>query len=146
MPRYFTLSQAAGLLPEVERLLRVGIEARREYELAESAMSDIQERVRMAGGMNLDRRQVLQLREDRERGARRLRESIEAVHELGVQVKDLNVGLVDFPTLYHGREVLLCWRLGERSIDHWHGLDEGFQSRKAIDLEFRQHHGGGTLH
>jgi len=59
-------------------------------------------------------------------------------------VKDLDIGLVDFPTLFRGAEVYLCWRLGEPAIQFWHGVDEGFAKRKAIDQDFRDHHNGGV--
>ena len=54
----------------------------------------------------------------------------------GVEVKDLEVGLIDFPTLFRGEEVLLCWRFGEERIEQWHGLTEGFRGKRPIDEEF----------
>jgi hypothetical protein len=50
-----------------------------------------------------------------------------------VQVKDLAIGLLDFPCQVDGRTVLLCWKLGEKQITHWHGLEEGFAGRKPVD-------------
>jgi len=52
---------------------------------------------------------------------------------LGVVVKDLDLGLLDFPALRDGEEVELCWRVGEDAVEHWHGLGEGYQGRKPID-------------
>ena len=52
---------------------------------------------------------------------------------LGVLVKDLDRGLVDFPALRDGEEVLLCWQVGEGEIAYWHGLEEGFAGRKPLD-------------
>ena len=57
-------------------------------------------------------------------------------------VKDLDVGLIDFPTLYRGEEVYLCWKLGETGIQYWHGIDEGFRGRKKIDRDFLDNHKG----
>ena len=57
---------------------------------------------------------------------------VDDLHELGVLVKDLDLGLVDFPTLRDGEEVLLCWRVGEDEIRYWHGLEEGFAGRKEL--------------
>jgi hypothetical protein len=59
---------------------------------------------------------------------------INGLQELGVLVKDLDMGLVDFPALREGEEVLLCWRLGEEEIGYWHGLEEGFAGRKELPL------------
>ena len=69
---------------------------------------------------------------------------MERINNWGVQVKDLDTGLIDFPTLYKGREVLLCWKLGEERIAYWHGVEEGFRGRKAIDDEFREEHRGSA--
>ena len=52
---------------------------------------------------------------------------------MGVQIKDLDIGLLDFPCLVEGKVVLLCWKLGEETITHWHGTDEGFAGRKVVD-------------
>lgn len=146
MPRYFSLEQASRLLPEVERLLRLAIHARSVYEEADQAISDLQERVQTMGGVVVDISKARQMQELREDGARGLKEAIDSITELGVQVKDLDTGLVDFPTTYRGEEVLLCWRLGEARIGHWHALEEGLRGRKPIDAEFRQNHGGGGVH
>ena len=146
MPRYFSHEQASRLLPEVERLLRLAIHSRSVYEEADAAISALLQRVQAMGGIVVDISKARMLQETREQGAEQLREAIEAINELGVQVKDLDVGLVDFPTLYRGEEVLLCWRLGEPRIGHWHGLEEGVRGRKSIDAEFMQNHGGGGVH
>jgi hypothetical protein len=50
-----------------------------------------------------------------------------------VQVKDLGIGLLDFPCEVDGQKILLCWKLGEKAITHWHGIAEGFAGRKPID-------------
>jgi len=72
-----------------------------------------------------------------------LQSSFEMLKTLGVQVKDLEIGLVDFPTVYRGRDVLLCWKMGEPDIAWWHGAEEGYRGRKPIDAEFELNHGPG---
>jgi len=57
------------------------------------------------------------------------------LEELGVTVKDLDSGLLDFPSLRHGAEVELCWRVGEDAVAYWHGIGEGFAGRKPIDWD-----------
>jgi hypothetical protein len=146
MPRYFSHQQASRLLPEVERLLRAALNARTRYEEAEQELAGVQDRIRMMGGVSVDRERIRGFGHAREEAAREMKESIESMTELGVQIKDLNIGLVDFPTLYREEEVLLCWRLGEPMISHWHGLEEGFRGRKPIDSEFLDHHRGGGSH
>jgi hypothetical protein len=58
---------------------------------------------------------------------------VERLEELGVVVKDLDLGLVDFPSEREGEEVFLCWHVGEESVAFWHGLEEGYAGRKPID-------------
>ena len=65
----------------------------------------------MMGGSRINRDDVISLRERRETLATRLRDAIESIQEFGCQIKDLDIGLIDFPTLYNGVEVLLCWKL-----------------------------------
>jgi hypothetical protein len=146
MPRYFSHEQATRLLPEVERLLRLAIHARMVREEADQAITALRQRVQAMGGIVVDVSKARLFQQSREEGAKHLKEAFEAIKELGVQVKDLDSGLVDFPTTYRGEEVLLCWRLGEPRIGHWHGLEEGFRGRKPIDTEFLRNHGGGGVH
>ncbi len=67
---------------------------------------------------------------------------LETFEQSGVLVKDLEKGLADFPTLLRGEEVYLCWKLDEDAIKFWHGTNEGFAGRKAIDQDFLDHHEG----
>jgi hypothetical protein len=143
MPKRFTLAQAQSLIPRVDRLLREAIALKSGYVQAERAFQSIGERIVLMGGMILDRDRFLQARSRRESEAERLRNAVEQLQDLGCLVKDLDTGLVDFPTLFRGREVYLCWKLGERSIEFWHGVDEGFRGRKTIDRDFRDHLDGG---
>jgi len=70
-----------------------------------------------------------------EREARELAQAIDAVVELGLQVKDIDEGLVDFPALRHGETVLLCWMLGEDHVAHWHTIEDGFAGRRPLPLD-----------
>jgi hypothetical protein len=57
------------------------------------------------------------------------------IQDMGIQVKDLTIGLIDFVALRDGREVYLCWKYGEESIQFWHEIEAGFQGRQLIDWE-----------
>ena len=92
--------------------------------------------------MVVDRTRVLAARSQRDESGTRLQRCLEQVQETGCVVKDLDIGLVDFPTLFQGREVYLCWKLGEEDITFWHGIEEGFAGRKPIDREFLDNHEG----
>ena len=67
-----------------------------------------------------------------EREAGGIARCVEGIQELGGMVKDVGEGLVDFLARREGQDVLLCWRLGEDEIEHWHGLEEGFAGRKPL--------------
>jgi hypothetical protein len=142
MAKRFTLAEAQRLIPELDRLLRQALDAKSEYQDAEQVIHEFSERVMMMGGVMVDRDRALTARARRDDAASRLREGIEAVLGTGCLVKDLDIGLVDFPTLFRGTEVYLCWRLGESGITFWHGVDEGYRGRKPIDQDFLDHHQG----
>jgi hypothetical protein len=142
MSRRFTLAEAQSLIPRVDRLLRQAIEMKGAYDEAEKQIQAFQERVMMMGGVSVDRERAVEERTRRDGAAAQLRSSIEQVQEVGCLIKDLDIGLIDFPTLYRGNEVYLCWKLGEGGIEYWHGVEEGFRGRKKIDRDFLEHHQG----
>ena len=142
MPRYFTLQQAEKLLPEVESAIRDAIHQKSVYQQAEEEWQGFASRVTMLGGVRVDHSEVLDIKRRRESSAERLKAALEKIQDYGCVVKDLDIGLIDFPTLFHGEEVYLCWKLGESGIEFWHGVHEGFRGRKAIDAEFLAEHRG----
>ncbi len=142
MPKRFTLVEAQKLLPRLDTLLREAIGLKNELEEAGGALKALQERLMMMGGVVVDRERALAVRQRRDAAAARLKAAVEAVQETGCIIKDLDIGLVDFPTLFRGVEVYLCWKLGEDAIGFLHGVDEGFRGRKAIDRDFLDHHEG----
>lgn len=143
MPRRFTLAEAQRLIPRVDRLLREAIEFKASYDEAEKSIQAFQERVMMMGGLTVDRERAVDARTRRDGAAAQLRNAIEQVQQAGCLIKDLDTGLIDFPTTYRGVEVYLCWKLGEDGIEFWHGVDEGFRGRKPIDQDFLDNHQGG---
>ena len=73
-----------------------------------------------------------------------MQESIAEIDSIGVQVKDLESGLLDFPCRVDDEVVLLCWRMGESSIEHWHTMESGFQGRRPVDERFRRRTGSSS--
>ena len=142
MPRYFTLAEAERLLPEVERALRDALFHKAEYQKADDELDQHHHRIRMSGGMRVDRETHLAMRARRDTSAAALKDALERVQKIGAVVKDLDIGLIDFLTRYGGREVCLCWKLGEDRIGFWHTTDEGFRGRQVIDEEFVNNHRG----
>lgn len=143
VPRFFTLLEAEGFLPEVERLLRSSIQAKHDYESGEAELNQIAQRITLMGGTLVRREEVVASRTRKDSSARVLKAAMERLEEIGCQVKDLETGLIDFPTLYRDREVYLCWKLGEDKIAFWHHIEDGFRGRQPINSEFLANHRGG---
>ena len=143
MPRFFTLLEAEGFLPEVERLLRSSIQAKQDYESGSAELNQIAQRIALMGGVLIRREEAVASRTRRDSAARVLKAAMERIEEIGCQVKDLETGLIDFPTLYRDREVYLCWKLGESNISFWHHIEDGFRGRQPINSEFLANHRGG---
>jgi len=142
VPKRFTLIEAERLLPEIETIIREAVSLKSQYQEAEQALHSFAQRIAMQGGVVVDRAAVLQNRAQRDRHGEGLKAAIEKIQEYGCVIKDLDIGLVDFPTLFRGQEVYLCWKMGESGIAYWHGVDEGFAGRKAIDRDFLDNHQG----
>jgi len=140
VPRFFTLLEAEGLLPQVESLLRALIQLKEDYERADAELSGINQRIALSGGMTLARERIQQIRIRKDASAHGLKAALEEIQELGCELKDIETGLIDFPTLYRGKEVYLCWKLGESGIGFWHHVEDGYQGRQPIDSEFLANH------
>lgn len=144
MPRFFHIRQAEQLLPQVESAMREAIAVKAEYEREEAEWQTVTQRIMLMGGVRTDRADLVERKNRRQAAAQRLKETVDGIHGLGCLVKDLDTGLIDFPTLWKGQEVYLCWKLGEQGIHFWHGVDEGFRGRKPIDSEFFEGHRGDS--
>jgi hypothetical protein len=140
------LLEAEALLPSIEAYLGRLLQLKNEHEQVSTQLNVINQRIMLAGGMVPPRDQVLELKKQKEAAARGLKETVEAIHETGCQVKDVEIGLIDFPTLYRGKEVYLCWKLGEEGISYWHRVEDGYQGRRPIDSEFLSNHRGDERH
>lgn len=134
----FTIDEAQSLLPVLEALLKRAIEGKQAAEKVESGLSDVARRIYLSGGMKVDASAVLKQRAELEEHLKRVRETITEIDEIGVQVKDLDTGLLDFPCRLDDEVVLLCWRMGEPSIEHWHTVEAGFKGRQPVDDRFRR--------
>ena len=145
MPRHFTVAEAEQMLPEVDRALRDALFHKAEYQAAEEELERSNQRIRMAGGSRVNPGPILATRARRDTSASALREIFERIEQMGVLIKDLEIGLIDFLSRFHGRDVCLCWKLGEEHIRFWHGMEEGFKGRKPIDDEFLENHRGDAI-
>jgi len=131
--RTFTLDEAHSLLPVLESLLRTAIAGKKVMEEVEAEMQALQHRIFLNGGTRVDVVSVARRKAERAKAEQRAKDALAEIDSIGVQVKDLDIGLLDFPCEVGGETVLLCWRMGEPSITHWHSTSEGFSGRKPID-------------
>ena len=134
MPRRFTPDEANAELAEIRPLVEQLVEHRREQQRLEGERQELASRIAGNGG-GIDSSALAELEESERRERVEIVRCVNTIHQRGAIVKDLDAGLVDFPALREGEEILLCWRLGEEQVEHWHGLEEGFAGRKRLDPE-----------
>ncbi len=133
MERTFTLDEANALLPQLQSLLCSAIAGKQRVQELQEELRVLVQRVAAAGGSLLRMSETAVRRKDFEQATESLRDALLQIDALGVQVKDLDIGLLDFPCVAGDEVILLCWKLGEPSITHWHRVEEGFKGRKPLD-------------
>jgi hypothetical protein len=130
--RYFDRAEVERLIPQLTRIMERVMAAQTAVLEANEWLQQEQRRIELAGGGTVDQSAWRATRDRRDRGTCDVQQGLEQVQALGGVPKDLGLGLVDFLHLRDGREVNLCWRYGEERITHWHGLNEGYASRKPL--------------
>jgi hypothetical protein len=131
--KLFTLKEAEQTRREVEPILLEAMENRRkQLELAES-LSEIVSRVVLMGGVQIPIERAARLRRDHDRLGALIRAALERIEATGCVVKDLDIGLLDFPARLNDQDIYFCWRLGEDRIRFYHRQDEGYAGRKLLD-------------
>ncbi|MBI4308245.1 MAG: DUF2203 domain-containing protein [Chloroflexi bacterium] len=129
--RHFTLEEANTLVPWLQDIFRDIQGMRERLVQAMGAMRELSIRARSNGEGTMDKELA-----EREKELGRLNETLqrrlEQINEKGILVRDIDRGLVDFLALREGREIFLCWILGEDHISSWHELDTGFAGRKPL--------------
>jgi hypothetical protein len=131
--RYFTAEEANEALATVRPLAEELVAHRRALRNLEERRAEHGRRI-AGNGSGVDTRDLASLEEEARRKAAETARCLARIQELGVLVKDLDRGLVDFPALRGDEEVLLCWEVGENEVAHWHGLEEGFAGRRPLPL------------
>jgi hypothetical protein len=136
LSKTFTLGEAQTVLPIVEALLRRARTAGVRAGELEMEMQQLSQRIFLSGGMFVDVAAAARRRGERDKTVQEAKDTLAEIEEIGVQVKDLEQGLLDFPCVLDGKTVLLCWKLGEKEIGYWHGPEDGFEARKPVDARF----------
>lgn len=130
-PTYFSLQEANELVPWLEETFRSIAPLHQRAQRLREEVAAIERRVRGNGGseaggdMDEHRRHLTQTLES-------IEDQIDEVQRKGILVRNVETGLLDFPTLQEGREIYLCWRMGESEIGYWHETDTGFAGRQPL--------------
>jgi len=136
--RTFTLQEAQTLLPVLESLLKSAMQGKSIIEAVDQEFQQVQSRVFLHGGSFLNIGYLKKRKAEREKAVQRVKDAVAEIDATGVQVKDLDFGLVDFPAEKYGEDVMLCWRYGEPEVSFWHKHNEGYNSRKPLKIQVIQ--------
>jgi hypothetical protein len=134
-PRLFTVDEVDALIPKLAELMGMALERHGKAQALAEAIRAAKERIRISGGAAVDQRDWRARAERLDGLTIEVRAALEEIAALGGSVKDLELGLVDFPGLVSGagdEPVNLCWKLGETTVRYWHGFDEGYAQRKPL--------------
>ena len=131
--KQFSLTEAERLRAKLEPILIEAMESRRRLAELDNQLGAIAERIHRSGGMVVAYESAAKMRIERNRAEESVREGLEQILATGCVVKDLDVGLLDFPSRVNNEDVYLCWKLGEDRIRFYHRQDEGFAGRKPLD-------------
>ena len=124
MPRYFTTEEANAILPQVRAIVHNMLEARSTIVAARPEVWPVLEKAVGNGGSQKAGELIFEFE--------KVQDAAKKLTELGLHLKDINTGLVDFLSLREGREVYLCWRYDEPEVGHWHDLEAGFAGRQPL--------------
>jgi hypothetical protein len=131
--KYFNRHEAEELLPVIGQFLENARKQKRTLDSIRAEISNAALRIMMLGGSLPPFAELNRKKSQCEKVTEQLAQTINEIQQTGCLVKDLETGLVDFPSLRGGEEVYLCWKLGEARIGYWHGIEEGFAGRKPLD-------------
>jgi hypothetical protein len=132
--RHFTPEEANAALAEIRPLVKEMVALRAAHLEALARQEELEARIRGNGG-GIPPATLAEAADDVDREARALAKVVDEIASRGVEVKDPDEGLVDFPAIRRGETVLLCWRLGEDEIAYWHTTEDGFGGRRPLPLE-----------
>jgi hypothetical protein len=130
MTHYFTREEAEALLPEITIVLRMIQDCCEQMRAVEVELETLQVQA-MGNGHHLYER-IVRLQSEMTSSVQELRAALDKLQQFGCELKDPDTGLIDFLSLRGGREVYLCWRLGEDRIRFWHDLETGIAGRQPL--------------
>lgn len=131
--KYFDREEAEALLPLIRHFLAEAVEQKRLIDEVDEDLARAMARIMALGGSIPPSAELARRKAEREQHLESLQQAVGEIQETGCVVKDLESGLVDFPSWLGDKEVYLCWKLGEPRIGYYHGIDEGFAGRKPLE-------------
>jgi hypothetical protein len=131
MAHYFTREEAEALLPQITIVLRNIQQSRKALQEDEEALNTLRLQA-MGNGHHLHER-IMTLQKAVGTHAKLLQKLLVELHALGCELKDPDMGLIDFLSQRNGQEIYLCWYLGEERINYWHYLHTGFAGRQPLE-------------
>ena len=132
--KYFTPAEANAMLPLLRSILRDVTELARDLQERDERLRPVRGHQKAVMD-EAHREELQQIEQEVEHGRERMKTLIEELQQLGVELKDPHTGLIDFRSRLNGREVYLCWRLGEGEVAHWHELDAGVAGRQKLMMD-----------
>ncbi len=136
MKKTFTISEVQTLLPLLEALMVRAQQAGLKAGVLGAELEDLRQRIFVAGGMHVDVTDVAQQRSQQTAALDEAKATVAEMEEIGAKLHDLGEGLLDLPYRVDGREVMLCWKVGETTIGHWHEEEENPADRLPLDEHF----------
>lgn len=129
--KFFTPAEANAALPLVRAIIQDITQLAASLRERHERLTRVRSNSRIKIGDSHEE-ELKSVEQEFERDQERMQEYEQELRHLGVELKDHDTGLLDFPCLMNGREVYLCWRLGEAEVAHWHELDAGFSGRQKL--------------
>ena len=139
--RTFTLPEAQTLIPVLDALLQRAQAAAGVATAREHTLQSLHQSIFLSGGMRVDLLRVAAIKGEHDKAVEEARNTLGEIDEIGVEVKDLHTGLLEFPFQLDEDIVHLCWTQGERSITAYRTADQTFDDRQPLDDRFL---GGGN--
>jgi hypothetical protein len=128
--KFFSLEEAESMIPKLEKIVQNMVVTKKNAMEIGDELAALQEQ--MKAGNRVNASALVNKRTELEFLVKIINEGLEAIEDMGARPKDIDSGLVDFPTMIDGEEALLCWKYGEKSIDFYHSLTAGFAGRKPL--------------
>ncbi len=134
--RTFTLPEAQTLLPVLDSLLQRAQTAAAAATTRENAIAGLTQAIFLSGGLHVDLPEVARIKAEHNVAVTQVREAIDEIQSIGVEVQDLASGLLEFPFQLDDEIVMLCWLQGEKNISQWHPAEAGWDERQPLDERF----------